>query len=326
MNSVQESVRELVRQDQLRQALDLMDTWIRMRSNSRVTEFMDPVRRDIDLLFGEANRLGRDTRRQLISGEVQAVREARLRDGVLELADELERLASKAGIQNDGGTGGAVQVNRSEQGSVPKTKAQRQSTAEQIAEASDAAEGLTTGSAKFPSISGKSPKPIVFVSYAHADEPETPAEGEIKWLSFVNGYLKPAAKRGAFDIWADMLMRGGDDWDPEIEHKLRTCDIFVLLVSRHSMSSDYIVDKEIAVIRERQAEGEDVHFYPLLLTPTPTIGLEAVRDRNLRPRDMKPFSSYPLNDRYKHMSQAADEIAAIAAEIAKRKNARAAEP
>ena len=34
-------------------------------------------------------------------------------------------------------------------------------------------------------------KPIIFISYAHADEPEKPAEGEIKWLSFVTGYLGP---------------------------------------------------------------------------------------------------------------------------------------
>ena len=163
-------------------------------------------------------------------------------------------------------------------------------------------------------------KPIIFISYAHLDEPEKPAEGEIKWLSFVTGYLRPAVKHGAVDIWIDRLMRGGDDWDPEIERKLRACDIFILLVSRHSLSSDYIVDKEIAIIRERQTNGEDVRYYPLLLTPTPKIALDAVRDKNLRPRDGKPFSDYPLHERYRHMSEAADEIAEIAGEIAARRS------
>src|SRR5271157_5407931 len=119
-------------------------------------------------------------------------------------------------------------------------------------------------------------KPLIVISYAHEDEPEKPAEGEIKWLSFVTGYLRPAVKQGAVEIWIDRLMRGGDDWDPEIERELRACDIFVLLVSHNSMSSDYIVDKEIPIIRERQAKGDDVHFYPLLLTPTPKIGLDKV--------------------------------------------------
>ena len=163
-------------------------------------------------------------------------------------------------------------------------------------------------------------KPIIFISYAHADEPEKPAEGEIKWLSFVTGYLRPAVKQGAVEIWVDWLMPGGADWEREIGSKLRACDIFILLVSRHSLSSDYVVDKEIAIIRERQAKGEDVHFYPLVLTPTPKIALDLVRDKNLRPRDGKPFSDYSLNDRYRHMSKAADEIAEIAGEIASRKH------
>src|SRR5271170_6826913 len=34
-------------------------------------------------------------------------------------------------------------------------------------------------------------RPIIFISYAHADEPESPVEGEIKWLTFVLGFLKP---------------------------------------------------------------------------------------------------------------------------------------
>jgi len=77
-------------------------------------------------------------------------------------------------------------------------------------------------------------KPIIFISYAHADEPENPAPEEVKWLSFGTGYLRPAVKRGAVDIWIDRLLRGGDDWDPEIERKLRACNIFIVLVSRHS--------------------------------------------------------------------------------------------
>jgi hypothetical protein len=166
-----------------------------------------------------------------------------------------------------------------------------------------------------------SAKPLIVISYAHADEPEHPAEGEVKWLSFVTGYLRPAIKHGAVDLWIDRLMSGGTDWEREIGEKLRACDIFILLVSRHSTSSNYVVDKEIAIIRERQAKDEDVHFYPLVLTPTPKIALDLVRDKNLRPRDGKPLSDYPLHERYRHMNEAANEIAEIAEEITKRKSA-----
>jgi hypothetical protein len=164
----------------------------------------------------------------------------------------------------------------------------------------------------------ESGKPLIIISYAHADEPEQPTEGEVKWLSFVTGYLRPAIKHGAVDLWLDRLISGGADWEREINQKLSACDIFILLVSRHSLSSDYVVDKEIALIRERQAKGEAVHFYPLVLTPTPKIALDLVRDKNLRPHDGKPFSDYSINERYRHMSDAADEIAEIATGVAKK--------
>ena len=162
-------------------------------------------------------------------------------------------------------------------------------------------------------------KPIIFVSYAHADEPEKPAEGEVKWLSFVTSFLRPVVKQGAVEFWINSLMRGGADWEREIERRLRACDIFVLLVSRYSLSSDYVVKKEIPIIRERQASGEDIHFYPLLLTPTPGKALDVVRAWNLRPYEGKPLSHYPTNERSALMSDAADEIAEIAEEIAARK-------
>lgn len=86
-------------------------------------------------------------------------------------------------------------------------------------------------------------KPVVFISYSHLDEPEHPGPDEVKWLTFVRTYLQPAVKNGIFDLWDDRNLKGGDDWDPEIEYKLRSCDIFVLLVSARSMASDYIIDK-----------------------------------------------------------------------------------
>ena len=76
------------------------------------------------------------------------------------------------------------------------------------------------------------PKPILFTSYAHADEPERPAVDEVKWLSFVTGYLRPAVKHGAVEIWIDALMKGGADWPEGLaasksrEHALDDLDPF----------------------------------------------------------------------------------------------------
>ena len=140
-------------------------------------------------------------------------------------------------------------------------------------------------------------KPVIFISYSHKDEPDHPRDGEVKWRTFVTDYLQPAVKFGIVEIWVDQHLHGGDDLDPEIERKLHACDIFILLVSTHSMASNYIVDKEIAITRERQAKGEDVRFYPLLLTPTPKIALKTLEDKLIRPPGGKSLSSFPYDER-----------------------------
>ena len=89
----------------------------------------------------------------------------------------------------------------------------------------------------------------------------------------------------------------------------------VLPVTLHATAQQPSAPPRTASRPREQAKGEDVHFYPLVLTPTPKIGLDLVRDKNLRPRDGKPFSEYSIYERYRHMSDAADEIAAIAEEI-----------
>lgn len=63
----------------------------------------------------------------------------------------------------------------------------------------------------------------------------------------------------------------------------------------------------------------------MVLTPTPKIALNLVRDKNLRPRDSRPFSDYSLFERYRHMAEAADEIARLAKDLEARKNKNAQE-
>lgn len=164
--------------------------------------------------------------------------------------------------------------------------------------------------------------PIILISYAHSDEPEKPRREEIQWLSFVMKFLRPAIKSGEFRMWVDRQMPGGTEWNSEMKSKLRACDIFILLVSPSSMASSYIIENEMRIARQRQAEGL-LYVYPLLLRPTPKIALDKVRDFNIRPRDAKPLSAYSRAERNQHMSDAANEIADIAKGIAERKVAAA---
>ena len=124
-----------------------------------------------------------------------------------------------------------------------------------------------------------------------AGPPEDLAAGRDPLAELRHG-VSAAGREGpqirSLDRPADAGRRG---LEPRIEAKARACDIFVLLVSTNSTGSDYILDKEIPIVRERQRNNDGVYFYPLLLDWTPKAGLEQVDDKNLRPRDAKPFSA-----------------------------------
>ena len=47
-------------------------------------------------------------------------------------------------------------------------------------------------------------------------------------------------------------MPGEKEWDEEIEDHLRSCNIFVLLVSAVWMGFGYVIDKELKIALERQ--------------------------------------------------------------------------
>ena len=161
-------------------------------------------------------------------------------------------------------------------------------------------------------------KPIIFISYAPADEPEKPVDGEVKWLSFVTGHLRAAEEIGALEIWTEPLAPGAD-LGPEAQRKLRACDVFAPLVSTHSLAFGAVVGRQIAIIRERQSRGEGVALYPLMLTPTPETALDI---ENLRPPGGRPFSSYDARERDRQMLDAADEIVEIAGDAAALKTRR----
>jgi hypothetical protein len=160
-------------------------------------------------------------------------------------------------------------------------------------------------------MSPASTKPVIFISYSHKDEPDRAPEGEIYWLSEIQKYLVPATK-GVFTLWTDEDMAAGADWKKEIKDKLVDCDICILLVSPHSLASEYVIEIEIATILERQRNGDDVQIYPIALSPIPQTALPvSLAALNIRPRLDKPLSGFSRHERGVAISKIADEIVGL---------------
>jgi TIR domain len=169
-------------------------------------------------------------------------------------------------------------------------------------------------------MSDGSAKPVIFISYSHRDEPDKSPGGETWWLTYVQSHLQPAVKGDIFELWTDYDIDGGADWRTAIDKKLNDCDIFILLVSRHSVSSDFICGVEVDRMLARRRESE-LTFYPIVLSPFATSTVPWLMGMNLMPRGGKPLSTLANADRDVAMVEIVEEIAAKAKQIAGRKTA-----
>jgi hypothetical protein len=132
-------------------------------------------------------------------------------------------------------------------------------------------------------MSSTTTKPVIFISYSHKDEPERSSDGDMHWLREIQAYLA-LATNSTFELWSDEEIDGGANWEAEIKKKLAACNICILLVSRHSLASSYIMEIEIEAILERQRAGDNVQIYPVILSPFPRAAAPAsLLRRNLRP-------------------------------------------
>jgi hypothetical protein len=157
-------------------------------------------------------------------------------------------------------------------------------------------------------------QPVVFISYSHKDEPDQPQPGEVRWLSEIQSYLRPAVKNSCpatYELWDDRQIAGGTAWRAEIEAKLAACTICILLLSRHSLDSEFVLKVEVETVQERQRRGEKVRLFPIVLSRFPNTGVpQFLLDLQLRPGLTKPLSGMLGHARDEAISTIVDEIVA----------------
>ena len=90
------------------------------------------------------------------------------------------------------------------------------------------------------------PSPQIFVSYSHHDT----GWREQLFADYVKSTL------GVTRIWTDASLRAGEQWEAEIERRLRTSTVAVLLVSPHFLASSFISTREYPQIMARARAGK----------------------------------------------------------------------
>lgn len=125
-------------------------------------------------------------------------------------------------------------------------------------------------------------KPRVFISYSHYDA--TARDRLILKLKV----LKTA---GLVDFWFDRDLGAGAEWNTGIREELEKMDVFVLLVSDHSLTSDYINHVEIKRALERRKEGT-IEIVPLILERCQWKACGVLNHLVALPEDGKPIKDF----------------------------------
>ena len=141
-------------------------------------------------------------------------------------------------------------------------------------------------------------KPTVFISYSHKDE---------DWKDRVVTHLGVMQHQGKLDIWDDRRIFAGDDWEAQIEQAMDAASIAVLLVSANSLTSDFILRKEVVGLLQRRDE-QGLRIFPIIIKPCDWEAVDWLRRMQLRPKDGRAISG---GNEY----QIDADLAAVAKEI-----------
>jgi tetratricopeptide (TPR) repeat protein len=110
--------------------------------------------------------------------------------------------------------------------------------------------------------------------------------------------------------WSDRRTGGGEDWYQEIQEAMAKANVAILLVSRHFLTSNFIIEEEVPRLIERR-EKEGVRIFPIIAEPCAWKQVKWLSSMNLRPKDGKPLSGGNEHQIDTDLAAIAEEIATI---------------
>ncbi|HEY6897786.1 MAG TPA: TIR domain-containing protein [Rhodocyclaceae bacterium] len=145
----------------------------------------------------------------------------------------------------------------------------------------------------------------IFISYSHQDE---------AWKDRLVRQLGVLATEG-LETWDDRRISGGDDWQPEIEQAIANCDVALLLISAHFLTSQFILGKEIPPLLQRR-EQQGIRVIPVIISPCQWTRVTWLKSIQARPKDGKPLTGMNDHDAEAALCDLTGEVAELSSHIA----------
>lgn len=124
-----------------------------------------------------------------------------------------------------------------------------------------------------------------FFSYSHKDE-------ELR--NELEEHLALMKRQRMVASWHDRRITPGADWSDEIDSRLESSQLILLLVSSSFLASDYCYGKEMSFALERHFRGEAL-VIPVIVRPVDWRSAPFARIQGL-PLDGKPVTSWANRD------------------------------
>ena len=126
----------------------------------------------------------------------------------------------------------------------------------------------------------------IFYSYSHRDT---------KLRDELEKHLSILKRQGHIEAWHDRQISAGREWAGDIDKKLNSADLILLLISADFLASDYCYDIEMKRAMERYENGEAL-VIPIILRPVDWRGGVFGKLQAL-PTDAKPVTDWRNRDR-----------------------------
>lgn len=97
----------------------------------------------------------------------------------------------------------------------------------------------------------------IFVSYAHEDR---------AYLDMLLTHLEPLKMQDQVCAWSDKDLEPGTNWSSFINLSIANAKVFVLLISKHFLASDFIRKSELPNILNKHLEQKDP-ILPIIINP-----------------------------------------------------------
>lgn len=135
-------------------------------------------------------------------------------------------------------------------------------------------------------MSGTTAQPVeLFISYSHVDQ---------EMRNELIQHLSVLIRQGVISAWHDRKIFPGTEWGKEIDPRINSADVILLLVSPGFLDSDYCYDIEMKRALERHEAGES-RVIPIILRSVDWHGAPFGKLQSL-PKDGRPVTSWADRD------------------------------